>query len=218
MYDSGLASFKVRMLAAFFGPRGSPEMMSEVLREAVRRQVASDNQEDSSFKIKVTIKGWGKGESYEISENHLSELDPELHLLEDEQNGTKLILKEVLTTKHADGDLSFGRVLQRVNIQQKKLTKFNVHHYNLKLKFKLSKLPFHETSSGMLLFLLKLCKEWRIAALSVEDDKKSWRALAAASNTGQIGTLILKTTPLSRKKEERENQLWRSRRGRPGGR
>ena len=105
-------------------------MMSEVLREGVRRLRASDNQEDSSLKIKVTI----EVESYEIAAKHLYGLaqehldsSTELSFLE-QQTGAKFILGEVLTTRQADDNLCFGTVLKRVNNQQKKLTTFNVHH------------------------------------------------------------------------------------------
>ena len=56
---------------------------------------------------------------------------------------------------------------------------------------------------------MSLSNEWSFGALSIGDRQASWAALADASSTGQIGTLTLKTTPLSRGNQEEIKKVWR---------
>ena len=136
------------MLVAFFGPRGSPEMMSEILREGLRRLQASHNQENSQSKIRGTVEGWGNVESYELDGDQLS-----LNFLE-YKTGAKFILREAQS--HTDGDLYFGGVLDQVNNQEEKLNKLNIHHFVLSDLILWTDTRLQKTNSAVLLLTPEL--------------------------------------------------------------
>ena len=187
------------MLAAFFGPRGSPEMMSEVLRESVRRIQVSDDQ-NFSVKIKVAIGGWGNLETYEIAGKHLvlpriMSGGQGLPLFELETRAQFTLTEAQIGKLDLHSHTVIPSIIDRVNRQQEKLTKLNVMRFS---REDLRPWIFDYTK---FFSLLNLCNEWRFDAFSMEDDNTNnleWTALATASSTGQIGTLTLKTTPLIR--------------------
>ena len=199
-----LPLLKAKMLVGFFGPKSSPEMMTAVFKEAMKaRKIQYPNEREVPVKLEVAIEGgWGSPEAFEMVQ-HLYVADivwPPLS-----SAGTKFIVNEVHTLTQTlnpyQTDWDFQLVVARVNHQQKKLTKLTVHSWDS-----------CQESWGefeWLFRLLSLSQKWSFGALSIGDRKASWATLADASSTGQIGTLTLKTTPLSRGNQEEIKKVWR---------
>ena len=183
--------------------------MTAVFKEAMKaRKIQYPYEEqEAPVKLEVAIEGcWGNPEAFEMDAQHLDVADivwPPLS-----SAGTKFIVNEVHTLTQTlnpyQTDWDFQLVVARVNHQQKKLTKLTVHSWDSGQE---SWGPWG-TESASLLRLLSLSSEWSFGALSVGDQKASWAALADASSTGQIGTLTLKTTPLSRGNQEEIKEVW----------
>ena len=177
-------------------------MMTAVFKEA--RKIQYPNEQEAPVKLEVAIEGgWGSPEAFEMDAQHLDVADivwPPLS-----SAGTKFIVNEVHTLTQTlnpyQTDWEFQLVVARVNHQQKKLTKLTVHSWDSCQE------SWGEFES--LLSLLSLSNEWSFGALSIGDRKASWAALADASSTGQIGTLTLKTTSLSRGNQEEIKKVWR---------
>ena len=123
-----LPLLKANMLVGFFGPRSSPEMMTAVFKETMKaRKIQYPYEQKAPVKLKVVIEGgWGSPEAFEMDAQHLDVADivwPPLS-----SAGTKFIVNEVHMPTHSGWNSQ--PVVDRVNHQQKKLTKLTVHSWD----------------------------------------------------------------------------------------
>jgi len=186
---SGIEEFseaKVRMLM-FFAKKGDfLQMMTEVLREIASRHIFSKGQD--IVRVKVTIGGWSKEKSYNVSSDALKKM-----IQVEKESGARMIMNEV---KESEGSRRsktcrtrfVGYIGDHLNIQQVQLEYFEVGEF---------------TGNKENLHILR-CQNWLIHELwmanwfnhqlTAEQVKNLWRYLASNADRGQITMLMLCAT------------------------
>ena len=210
----GIGSFtkeRLEELVKFgLGDEHSLEMKAEVLKEAASRFKSQSGSDDpqhyrrfanmkggswSSYKLAVSIQGWGSLDTFEMGgEGHLKELIRVAQTV-----GSKFSIKEVTTyaplplgcmlrcgiagvARPETFHLISGLVGQQGG---ERLGKLNLHSVLLRYDNQEHDDPFFS--------LLESSKEWKIQKLDFELCHEYWTALARSASAGHIGTIKFST-------------------------
>ena len=179
----------------FFAKKGDfLQMMTEVLREIASRHIFSKGQD--IVRVKVTIGGWSKEKSYNVSSDALKKM-----IQVEKESGARMIMNEV---KESEGSRRsktcrtrfVGYIGDHLNIQQVQLEYFEVGEF---------------TGNKENLHILSRCQNWLIHELwmanwfnhqltaeqalnRAEQVKNLWRYLASNADRGKITMLMLCAT------------------------
>ena len=221
----GIGSFtkeRLEELVKFgLGDEHSLEMKAEVLKEAASRFKSQSGSDDpqhyrrfanmkggswSSYKLAVSIQGWGSLDTFEMGgEGHLKELIRVAQTV-----GSKFSIKEVTTyaplplgcmlrcgiagvARPETFHLISGLVGQQGG---ERLGKLNLHSVLL------------QEHDDPFFSLLESSKEWKIQKLDFELCHEYWTALARSASAGHIGTIKFSTRNGKKICKEDFNKVW----------
>ena len=200
----------------FCAPAGSPEMRSEVLREAAKRRF-SYYMPDSPIRtrnsrITLTIQSWNGPVTFKVSNGSMSgEVAQILQVV-----GDSTTLAEV--QQKSKGQLNqekkrFHFIVANVNHNQGELDKLGLTFAGLQREKAYLQIfaGIHKNKNSFHLFTSeqKACKEWACKTLYIDSDKENWAALADIASTGHIDALvILSSWQLEEVKVENMWRVW----------
>ena len=160
-----------------FGISGSPEMMSEVVKEAARRFPLVQN-----VKLTITIQSWGNPDTVEVDGENLEDLTKVSQAV-----GAKFTITEVqdLETHITGGLLShqstFRLIAAHLAQQKERLSKLELTKVNLSLP----------GAHDLFFNLQRACIKWSVQNLILYK-RKDCETLARNAATGSINTLHLR--------------------------
>ena len=213
------ACFTVQKLAELveFCAPGSPEMRSEVLREAARRKFSCNNVLDSRIKnrarITLTVQSWGSPESFKVSNGYQSgEVAKILQAVKDKTTLVE-VRQKTNSSQLSEDKKTFHLIVANVNHSRGELDKLGLTFAGLQREKAQVHLfaGIHKNRNSFHLFAShqKSCKEWRCKTLYMDSNKENWAALADIANTGHIDVLVvLSNWRLGNVKVENLRRVW----------